>query len=258
MKKFIWLMMFGCSEAQLTTESAKQPESTPVAVPADFTNPTFAAPVDARYSASHILVSFKEAEAAPAGMTRTETEARTLAEKVHVKAVRDGDFSALAANHSDDPSRHRGGQLGVYYVGTMVPIFEAAVASVDVREITPLIKTPFGYHIVRRDPIVEVQVTHILISHRQAPRSQNQRTKDQANTLAWEVYAKAKGKGTIAQLARTYSDEFSAKTTGGNLGTIAPGQMVPQFDQEAFALQVGQVSEPVETIYGFHIIQRTR
>lgn len=83
------------------------------------------------------------------------------------------------------------------------------------------------------------------------------RTREQALAVAQEVLRRAKKGDDFARLAVEYSDEPNATSRGGSLGRFGKGQMVPAFEDAAFKLEVGQVSEIVETPFGFHIIQRT-
>lgn len=83
------------------------------------------------------------------------------------------------------------------------------------------------------------------------------RTKDEAKKLATEVLSKAKKGQDFPALAKQYSDEPGAKDRAGNLGKFSKGQMVKPFSDAAFALKPGQVSEIVETDFGFHVIKRT-
>jgi parvulin-like peptidyl-prolyl isomerase len=84
------------------------------------------------------------------------------------------------------------------------------------------------------------------------------RSRDEARTRANDVLRRARAGEDFAALARQYSDEPGASQSGGDLGTFGPGQMVPPFEQAAFALAVNAISDIVETPFGFHVIQRTR
>ncbi len=102
----------------------------------------------------------------------------------------------------------------------------------------------------------EVKARHILISYKGARGSKSDRTKEEALKLAQKIAKEAKtGKLSFNYLAEKYSDDPSAKTNKGDLGYFTWGQMVDPFQKVAFALKPGQISEPVETVYGYHIIK---
>ncbi|MDF2695380.1 MAG: Peptidyl-prolyl cis-trans isomerase PpiD [Labilithrix sp.] len=83
------------------------------------------------------------------------------------------------------------------------------------------------------------------------------RSREQAFSVAQEVLRRARNKEDFARLAIEFSDEPGAGGRGGSLGRFGHGQMVPAFEAAAFKLEVGQISDIVETPFGFHIIQRT-
>lgn len=137
-----------------------------------------------------------------------------------------------------------------------MPAFERGVASVKAGEIAPLIETPFGFHIARRDPVIEFYLAHILITHQGALGSSSTRAQESAQTRATEIYQKLENGGDFSKLAKEYSEDAAARE-GGALGRTAPGRFVPVFERAAFALEVNQYSEVVHSPYGYHIILRT-
>jgi len=101
--------------------------------------------------------------------------------------------------------------------------------------------------------------SHILIRYAGAARTGPEitRTKDDARKLAQKVDKKAKSKGTdFAKLADEFTEDPSGKGRGGKLGTFPKGTMVPEFDKPLFEMKPGDVSDVVETGFGFHIIKR--
>jgi len=104
----------------------------------------------------------------------------------------------------------------------------------------------------------EVVASHVLVSYKGASRSKVARTKDAARKLAEEVLEKAKAQGAdFAELAKKHSDGPS-KDKGGDLGAFKKGAMDPAFEKAVFKLKVGEISDIVETPFGFHIIKRTK
>ncbi len=81
------------------------------------------------------------------------------------------------------------------------------------------------------------------------------KAEEEAKAKAWKVYEEIKAGKDFAEAAKEYSDDRSNKDKGGDLGSFARGMMVPEFEQAAFALKPGEISEPVKTPYGWHIIR---
>ena len=100
-------------------------------------------------TASHILIAYKGAERS--GATRTKPAAKTLAETVLKLARTEGaDFASLAQKHSDGPSKTKGGDLGAFKKGAMAKAFEEAAFKLKVGEISGVVETPFGFHVIKR------------------------------------------------------------------------------------------------------------
>ena len=108
-------------------------------------------------------------------------------------------------------------------------------------------------------PPKRIAARHVLIMYMGSERAPNSvvRSKDQAFSVAQEVHKRAKSGEDFARLAIEYSDEPGAGNRGGSLGRFGKGQMVGAFEEAAFRLRVGEVSDIVETPFGFHVIQRT-
>lgn len=105
----------------------------------------------------------------------------------------------------------------------------------------------------------KISARHVLIQWMGSERAASSvvRSREQALAVAQEVLRRARNKEDVARLAIEFSDEPGAGGRGGSLGRFGRGQMVPAFDAAVFKLEVGQVSDIVETPFGFHIIQRT-
>lgn len=102
----------------------------------------------------------------------------------------------------------------------------------------------------------EIKARHILVSYKEAGSGGATRTKEEAQKLAGETRKRIENGEDFATVAKEVSDD-SSKAEGGDLGKFGRGAMVPPFEAAAFALAVGQISDVVESQFGFHIIQRT-
>ena len=102
-----------------------------------------------RVSASHILIT--QAESPDAKATRSREDALEEIEGIRTELADGADFAELASSRSDCPSKSRGGYLGEFRRGQMVPSFETAAFDLDVGGTSEIIETEFGYHIIYRD-----------------------------------------------------------------------------------------------------------
>lgn len=109
-------------------------------------------------------------------------------------------------------------------------------------------------------PPESVAAQHVLITYRGAKNAPKEvkRTKAAAKTLADEVAAKAKGGTDFTALVKEYSEDPGTKDRLGSVGKFTPDKMVKPFSEAAFKLGVDEVSAPVETEFGFHIIKRNQ
>ena len=208
---------------------------------------------------AHILIMYQGSQRAPATITRTKEEALALAQEVARKAKDGGDFAALAKEYSDGPSGPQGGDLGTWVQGRMVPEFDTAILGMEVGGVSDPVETGFGYHVITRKKVDKVSARHILIMHNDSMRKPPEisRTKEEALARVEEVKQKLNDGQSFEDLAREYSDGPSG-VQGGDLSSFGRGKMHPDFETAAFGLEVGGVSDAVETPFGYHLIQRYR
>ena len=98
----------------------------------------------------------------------------------------------------------------------------------------------------------QIKARHILI---QVPKESSDEEKKKLKEKAEEVLKKVKAGEDFTKLAAEFSDDSGTKSKGGDLGSFSKGSMVPAFEQAAFALKAGEVSDLVETEFGFHVIK---
>jgi parvulin-like peptidyl-prolyl isomerase len=103
------------------------------------------------FGAKHLLVQYKGSSRAAASITRTDDEAKARATEAMKKARAGAKFEDVVKEYSDEPgAAQRGGDLGKFRKGQMVPAFQDAVEKLKVGEISDLVKTQFGYHVIQR------------------------------------------------------------------------------------------------------------
>lgn len=212
-------------------------------------------------NAAHVLIMYQGSERAPAEITRTKEEALALAQEIATKAKADGaDFAALAREHSDCPSRADGGNLGNFMPGQMVEAFSEATSKLAIGEVSDVVESPFGYHVIRRQAvqvIPQAGAKHVLVQYKGSERAGAEitRTKEEALARIQECLKRAQAGEKFEDLAREFSDCPSA-SRGGDLGEFPQGVMHPAFDEAAFGCEVGQMTDVVETPFGYHVIYR--
>ena len=202
---------------------------------------------------SHILFSTMNLPDAAA-----REEVRRKATEVLQQAREGADFAALAEQYSDDPSaKGRGGYLGYIKGGRLIYPFEKVAFSMKPGEVSDLVETRFGYHIIKvhnvRPDMGERLCAHIFI---QVPQNATPEEVERKKALADEIYKELQEGADFATLAREKSDDKSNASRGGELPWCGVGDFVKEFENAAFALkEKGDIAAPVRSMYGFHIIK---
>lgn len=171
----------------------------------------------------------------------------------------DDKFHAIAPRSSDDPSVvDNKGDLNYFSAMDMVYPFECAAYNTKVGEISPIVRTRFGYHILkvydRRPSRGEITVEHIMAKF---PKNATDQEKANAKTKIDELKEKIKSGQNFEDMARQFSEDKTSGEKGGLLPPFKSGKWPKVFEDASFALQKnGDISEPVQTQYGWHIIKR--
>ncbi len=242
----------GDGEGEAAAEGAAEPvvDGQDVAVQA----PPPSAGVTQTVFASHILVPFEGAQGTDTERSRAEAESllTMVADSI---ASGELDFAEAAGRYSSCPSGQQGGFLGEFGPGQMVPQFEQEAFSLEPGGMSGVFETPYGYHVVLRHPTVSA--SHVLLAWSgSVPDTTVTRSREEALGLAEAVMDSLDAGMPFEVAASRYSDCPSG-TAGGDLGEFARGVMTPAFEEAAFALSPGEVSEVVETPFGYHLIMRT-
>jgi len=255
-------LLLACSEEPAAPAPVAPPAPEVVAPPPAPTAPVTEIRVppvtDRRFAARHILVAWQGAVGALPSVTRTKEEARARVEEARSKLAAGASFADTAKAYSDDSTGPRGGDLGGFDEGTMVKPFEAALRLLKPGELSPTVETEFGFHLIERLPLVEIHAAHLMVSWAGADKAPAgiTRTKEEAKGRAEAARAEASAPGADWDaLVRTYSDG-PLKEDGGDLGWFGRRQLAPQLDEAAFQLDIGALSEVVETPRGYHLLKR--
>jgi len=214
-------------------------------------------PDKAEYDVAQILLELPEI----ASPERVES-VRRRAEALVGQAKGGADFAQLAASFSNAPEALQGGDLGWRTAERMPSMFLDAIKDLKPGQIAPIVRSPIGFHILKlvdrrsaepsklsTGPVDQTHVRHILLRVTDAmPETE---VKRRLSDLRDRV---TKGNQDFGQLARLYSVDPSS-TRGGDLGWLYPGDTVPEFERVMNALQVKEISEPVKTAFGWHLIQ---
>jgi peptidyl-prolyl cis-trans isomerase SurA len=170
-----------------------------------------------------------------------------------LKLARQGkDFAQLAAAYSDDPTAKEGGDLGFFARGDMIPKFEEVAFALQPGEISDMVRTEFGYHIIKAEESKgdRIRARHILLLVRPS-REDTLR----AETLADSLYGQLLEGADFTQLAKEFSADEESKKMGGELGWYPVEQMTPEFRQGVKTLEIGQISPPLASEFGIHILK---
>ncbi len=185
-------------------------------------------------------------------------EAYNKAMTVRIHLIKGEDFAKAARENSDDPSaKENGGDLGYFSAMQMVYPFESAAFNAKVGEVSMPTRTKFGYHLIkkldeRKDP-GEVTTAHIMVKIAKDAKPEDS---TKAAQKVAELVQKLKDGGNFEELAKQYSDDGGSSKNGGVLPAFKTGRMVPEFEAAAFNLKnKGDISDPVRTSYGWHIIK---
>jgi peptidyl-prolyl cis-trans isomerase SurA len=205
------------------------------------------------YNIAHILVRVPEG-ASPERIRQARERAEQAAGEVKGGAP----FARVAAAYSDAPDALQGGAIGWRNHQRLPEIFADALAKMNPGETSTPLRSPAGFHIVQlvdrrgagaEAPVVQTRLRHILIRTNEAVSEAEARRK--LLDLRERIVS---GGQDFAALARSNSDDGTA-ARGGELDWVYPGDTVPEFERAYQELKVGEISQPVRTPFGYHLIQ---
>jgi peptidyl-prolyl cis-trans isomerase SurA len=207
----------------------------------------------AEYNLAHVLVRVPEG-ASPERIR----QARGRAEQALAEAKSGVPFARVAASYSDAPDALQGGVIGWRSHERLPEIFAEALLHLKPGEVSEPLRSPAGFHILQlldmrgsttEAPVQQTRLRHILVRTNEAVSEAEARRK--LLELRDRIVS---GGADFAELARVHSDDGTA-TRGGELDWVYPGDTVPEFERAYQELKIGEVSPPVRTPFGYHLIQ---
>jgi peptidyl-prolyl cis-trans isomerase SurA len=207
---------------------------------------------DTEFRLQHILVLV------PQQATPEQIESRRRRALQALSELRKGStFAEISATYSDAPDALQGGNLGWRAAGRLPALFLEALDKVQPGEVTDILRSPNGFHIVKllekrgkdKAPTInQTRVRHILIRTKEGVSDADAR--ERLARLRERIVAGAE----FGELARVHSEDGTS-TRGGDLGWISPGETVPEFERAMNALRDGELSQPVQSPFGWHLLQ---
>lgn len=205
------------------------------------------------YRIAHILVHTSEQ------MDEAQVEERHKRAEMAYDALRQGaSFAQVSAEYSDAADAMQGGELGWRPLGQIGSPFAELLLKMQPGEITPVVRSPIGFHIIRllerrkleksATIIEQTHAQHILIKVSEII------SEEDAHQLINQIMERVHNGADFMEMAKAYSEDASA-SSGGDLGWVSPGDTVPEFEQAMNALLPGQISQPVRTSFGWHLIK---
>ena len=204
------------------------------------------------FDLSHILIRVPE----PASPEQLG-ERRARAEKALAQIRGGADFRQVAASFSDAPDAVQGGAMGWRELARLPTIFAEVVSGLKNGEVSAVLRSPNGLHIVRVNerrgqnaPLIvsQTHARHILIKTSEVV------SESDARERLVKLKERLDNKVDFAELARLQSEDTSA-SRGGDLGWLSPGDTVPEFEKAMDALKPAEISGPVRSPFGWHLIQ---
>lgn len=207
---------------------------------------------------SHILV------VVPENASPEQVQARRARAEEALSQLKKGvDFKQVAAAFSEAPDALQGGAMG-WRAGERLPtLFYDALKGLKAGEVSDLLRSANGFHILRLNErrggkpvagsaapasVQQTRARHILLKTNELVSENEARSRLNA------LKERLENKADFAELARAHSEDASA-ARGGDLGWVLPGDTVPEFERAMNALKPGEISEPVKSPFGWHLIQ---
>lgn len=209
--------------------------------------------ISPEYHLQHILIPV-------AGSSTSDIEAaQAKSGAIYQQLVDGGNFTSLAIAESKGPAALNGGDLGARKSSELPTLFAEKVPELEIGEVSEPFRSRAGFHILKlidkkgdtKQVITQSKVRHILIEPNEIL------SEEQARARVETIRQRIQDGEDFGEVAKLNTDDIGSKMTGGDLGWSKPGLFVPEFEQTMENLEIGAISEPIKTQFGWHIIQVT-
>ncbi len=207
---------------------------------------------DAEFLLGHILIATPQAAS-----TGDVQKAKDKADSLYSELKKGLDFKQAVLGSSDDEQALKGGDLGWRKKSQIPSIFAEYVDKMKEGDIEGPIRSSSGFHIIKMlgikqgegAKITKTRVRHVLIKPTEVI------TDEEAKEKLLSLRHRIENGEDFAEIARGHSDDKGSAVKGGELGWVQPGALVPPFEQAMGSLKPNELSEPVQTQFGWHLIQ---
>ena len=205
-----------------------------------------------QYHLGHILIAVKETASATE-IQKAQSKADELVRKLRANQ----DFTQTAMSESEEDNALKGGDLGCRTANDIPSLFANHVTTMKSGEVADPIRSPSGFHIIKmlelkgldNHFITKTKVRHILIKTNELVDD------DEARKRLLALKARIENGDDFATLARANSDDKGSALKGGSLDWVSPGDLVKPFEDAMKKLNINEVSEPIQSQFGWHLIQ---
>ena len=185
-------------------------------------------------------------------------ELENTAKQIKTELNSNNDVKALEQKFSNEHIKVEGADMGFRPLSGIPAELAARVSSLNAGQTTEIIKAQDGLHVLKlierkgneqKALVTQYETRHILIKPSEVVTPEN------AKQMAESIFNRLKAGDDFATLAATYSNDPGSARDGGGLGWVSPGMMVPEFDKVMQSIPAGEISQPFETQFGWHILQ---
>ena len=206
-----------------------------------------------KYNYSHIFIEYIKNNDVDVDVEKTKIKLTEVVNK-----LKERNFDDVAINYSDGPMAKKGGLIGSKIIDEIPDIFIESLKSMKIGEISQPINGSGGFHLIKLNQIEEFEMETIVVSQSKAKQillKKNQIVSEDEIKKKLNYIRNLIIEGmSFSEAAEKYSEDGSAASKG-DLGWLSPGDTIPEFEKEMDNLELNEISQPIKTALGWHLIQ---